>query len=185
MFRRAVRWTAADGTPLHLRVARASDAPQVKVALHKLSPETRRNRFFSPMPGFSDDLVRRLTDVDRHREHLVLVLRREAGLDCPVAGGRFVILEDEFSRHGEFALVVGDTWQGQGIGGRILGALVDEARRRDLAYLYGHVLADNARMLAFSARQGFRIEPGENGSLRRVTIEVPQRRHFLPRWPGF
>jgi acetyltransferase len=176
MFKRRIGWTARNGTPLIMRLARNSDTPQVKVSLDKLSPEARRNRFFSPMPGFSDELVRKLTEVDRAREHVVLVMREENGREYPVAGGRFVVIEDAYTRHGEFALVVGDAWQGEGIGYRVMRALIDEASKRGLSYLYGHVLASNHKMLGLARALGFRVEPGEDGTVRRVVFDVPQRR---------
>jgi acetyltransferase len=174
--RKPVRWVARNGTPLLMRLARNSDTPQVKVSLDKLSPEARRNRFFSPIPGFSDELVRKLTVVDRSREHVVFVLRQEGGKQFPVAGGRFVVTEDHWTRHGEFSLVVGDAWQGEGIGRRVMQELIDEASRRGLAYLYGDVLVGNENMLGLARALGFRVEPGSDGTLRRVVLDVPQRR---------
>lgn len=173
--RRAPRWTAADGTALHLRQARPSDAPQVKASLEKLSPQARRNRFFAPMPVFSDALVKRLTEVDPAREYFLLVMRRERGLEIPVGGGRFALATDHLGglpTRCEFALVVGDAWQGQGIGRRILQALTAEAARRGLSEMLGHILADNRPMIELARRLGFRIEANEDPAIVNAVLAL-------------
>ena len=180
---RPTHWTAANGTPLTMRLARASDMPQVRVSLEKLSPEARRNRFFSPMPGFSEALVRKLSDVDPAQEHALLVMRRENDLDYPVAGGRFVLSRDEFSGEAtrcDFALVVGDLWQGQGIGKRIMQALIAEAVKRKLQQMSGHILSSNEPMLNLARTMGFQIEPDVDEGIHIATLPLTQPRRS--RW---
>ncbi|MCP5268950.1 MAG: GNAT family N-acetyltransferase [Zoogloeaceae bacterium] len=172
------RWKAADGRSLRMREARASDLDQVKSSLNKLSPEARRNRFFSPMPGFSDELVRKLTIVDRANEYVVLVMRKEDGFELPVAGGRILVLQDGFSHYGEFALVVGDDWQKQGIGSRIMQALIEEAKRRQLAWLFGHVLRDNAKMHALAHAFNFRFEDDADPDIEKIILDLPSKKSW-------
>lgn len=184
---RPLHWTAADGTPLVMRLARPSDTPQVRVALDKLSPATRRNRFFAPMPSFSDELLQKFVDVDPAREHLLFVMRHENGVDCPVAGGRFVIANDAFTglpTSCDFSLIVGDAWQGQGIGRRIMQALIDHAVKRDLHEMRGQILADNAPMLALAAALGFRLEADREPGVMLATLVLPRRTGWkrLLRW---
>lgn len=187
---RPVRWTAADGTPLVMRLARPSDAPQVRVSLEKLSPATRRNRFFAPMPHFSDELLQKFVDVDPAREHLLFVMRHQDGLDYPVAGGRFVIANDAFTgqpTHCDFSLIVGDAWQGQGIGRRIMHALIDQAIARGLQQMNGQILADNKPMLALAAALGFSLEADQEPGVMRASLVLPRPRraawkNLLPRW---
>lgn len=187
---RPVRWRAADGTPLEMRVARDSDTPQVKVSLAKLSPATRRNRFFAPMPDFSDELVHKFTEVDPAREHLLFVMRQQDGLDYPVAGGRFVIANDAFTglpTSCDFSLLVGDAWQGQGIGRRIMQALIDQAVKRGLHEMRGQILADNEAMLALATALGFHLDADREPGVMLATLPLPKPRRaawkrLLPNW---
>ena len=39
------RWQAANGTPLHMRHVRTDDTERLRLALGRLSPEARRQRF--------------------------------------------------------------------------------------------------------------------------------------------
>ena len=52
----------------------------------------------------------------------------------------------------EFAVVVDDAWQRQGLGMQLLGVLAEHAACAGLAAIAGFVLADNWPMLALLAR---------------------------------
>ena len=67
----------------------------------------------------------------------------------------------------EFALVVGDTWQGKGIGRRLLERLCGAARTAGYKALYGHILEANHDMLALARHLGF-VEASRGGA--EVTV---------------
>lgn len=179
------RWQAFDGTWLEMRQARPSDEPRVKESLNKLSASSRRNRFFASIAEFSDDAVHQLVAVDPRKEYLLLVVRHENEIEIPIAGGRFVQQDDDLDC--AFSLLIGDSWQGQGIGRRLLKALVREASRRGLRQMYGHVLADNRPMLVLAHSQRFAVEESDEGEgVVKVVRELPdpsrqQRRSLFHR----
>ncbi len=172
------RWLAADGTPLHLRPVRMDDTGRLRRALDRLSPEARRQRFLAPVGGISEAFVRGLIETPHERQCTLLVLRREDGEEMPVAGGRFVVGDTpETSDSCEFALIIGDAWQGQGIGRRLLRALIDEAEARGLRRMLGHVLLDNRAMLALARQQHFSIEASPDDAQTRLAIlDLPRRK---------
>jgi len=55
----------------------------------------------------------------------------------------------------EFAVVIADTWQGRGIGKRMLAKLVEIVRSRKVPRIYGDILATNIGMLEMVKRVGF------------------------------
>jgi acetyltransferase len=172
-FRVRQRWLSANGTLLTLRRMRPGDATMVKWGLERVSAQARRNRFFAAIGEISDQLVRRLTEVDPRREYALLVVRKSEGADSPVAGGRIVVDEDHAGC--QFSLLVGDDWQGQGIGQRLLRALVDEAGRRRLRRIEGHVYADNRAMLRLARSLGFQVTDSAEGSaVKLVRLELDQ-----------
>lgn len=59
----------------------------------------------------------------------------------------------------ELSVYVDATARGQGIGDRLMGALVEEARRRGVHVLVGAIDADNGASIALHRRHGF-IETG-------------------------
>jgi acetyltransferase len=68
-----------------------------------------------------------------------------------------------------FTLVVGDAWQGCGIGTRLMRALMDEASRLGHGRIVGRVLATNGNMLDFVRGLGFEVEDQpDEPQIRRV-----------------
>jgi acetyltransferase len=68
----------------------------------------------------------------------------------------------------EFAVVVDDAWQRQGLGIQLLGVLAEYAARAGLAALAGLVLADNWPMLALLARLDCELETDRDPHVIRV-----------------
>ena len=61
-----------------------------------------------------------------------------------------------------FAVVVGDPWQGKGIGVALMEHLIAIARERGMASICGFVLAENTHMLALARKFGFDISKVPN-----------------------
>jgi acetyltransferase len=135
----------------------AQDREAFQAFVRGLSLESRLNRFLFPVRELAPATLEALTQPDQAR-HVGLIALDGAEI---VGEGRYVALGD--SGRGEFAIAVTDEWQRQGIGARILGALMAAARRAGLAALEGEVLRSNAAMLKFMRRAGFRLSncPGD------------------------
>jgi acetyltransferase len=73
----------------------------------------------------------------------------------------------------EFALVVNDQWQKQGIGHKLMDVLMDVARGKGMKVMEGEVLKTNRPMLKLVEALGFRIEPlPEDDTVRRISREL-------------
>ncbi|MEJ2024721.1 MAG: acetate--CoA ligase family protein, partial [Deltaproteobacteria bacterium] len=99
-----------EGKEIFIRPIKPEDAPLLKDLFSHLSMTSRYYRFFSPMKSLSHDLLVRLTQIDYDR-HIALVAltveqRKETiiGVTRAIAGAH--------KEEAEFALVVGDPWQG-------------------------------------------------------------------------
>jgi RimJ/RimL family protein N-acetyltransferase len=58
----------------------------------------------------------------------------------------------------EFAIAIDDAWQGSGLAGFLMRALIDTARAHGLARMEGIVLATNFKMLKFARQLGFSLQ---------------------------
>lgn len=85
------------------------------------------------------------------------------GEDLIVGVGR---LEDTTHGNAEIALLVGDPWQGQGVGRILLSCLIEIARGRDIKRLIAYMLRDNVRMQRLCESVGFTLRPQPNGNIR-------------------
>jgi acetyltransferase len=138
-----------DGRRVGLRAARSEDISAVQQFVRGLSDRSRRNRFFAPVRELSHDQLERVTR-SRPPGELALVAETAEG-----AGSRIVAMAQYAACEpldAEFAVVVDDAWQRQGLGIQLLGVLAKHAARAGLAALAGFVLADNWPMLALLAR---------------------------------
>jgi ribosomal protein S18 acetylase RimI-like enzyme len=146
-------WKAPDGTALRLRRLRKHDAPALGALIESLPPRDRRWRFHGAVNGLSREQLERLTGVDETHHVAFAVTVGPPEHEALLAEARWVV--DETGSAAEIALTVAPGWRRRGIGERCIRALLRAASARNLDWLYGTVLADNAPMLALMRRCGF------------------------------
>jgi RimJ/RimL family protein N-acetyltransferase len=133
--------TLHDGTRIILRPIEPGDKARLSVALGRLSRETIRRRFFAAKPSFSSGELRYLTEVDG-RNHIALVAVRADDPDSIIAVARCVRLPDAPDT-AEFAIVVGDPYQGRGLGTLLARQLAGAARAAGIRRFAATMLGDN------------------------------------------
>jgi acetyltransferase len=149
-----------NGLAATLRPIRPEDEPMI-VAFHQgLSERTVYFRYFQVLnlsQRTSHERLTRICFIDYDRE-IALVAVHE---DSILAVGRLTRLHD--SDDAEFAVLVADAWQGQGLGAELLRRLLDVARAEGIRVVAGQVLPENRSMLAIARKAGFRLRdlPGE------------------------
>lgn len=150
---------------IEIRPLRPADGEAFQGFVRGLSPQSRCNRFLHPVRELAPGALRALTEADQ-AGHVALVATDGGAI---VGEGRYVAEGD--GGRGEFAIAVADEWQRQGLGARLLGALVAAARRASLSGLHGEVLKSNVAMLRFMERAGFRLRscPGD------ATLAIAER----------
>nr|WP_316644256.1 GNAT family N-acetyltransferase [uncultured Roseateles sp.] len=148
------------GPGLHIAPLRPQDAEALQRFVRGLSAHARYMRFQYGLRELSPTLLSRLTQIDQ-QDHVALVayvappVWGDQAVPRLVADARYVRVRD--SGDAEFALVVADDWQGQGLARELLGRLTANARRQGLKRLLGEVLWDNHAMLAMARRLGARL----------------------------
>jgi acetyltransferase len=156
-----------DGSPISIRPIRPEDEPMM-VAFHKtLSEQSVRMRYLQGIKldeRTAHERLVRVCFVDYDRE-LALVAERQTD-----AGERQIIALGRLSRErvwgsadAEFSLLVGDPWQGRGVGGQLLARLITLAKQEGIARIHAEILATNLRMQRLCARLGFTIGDGDGG----------------------
>lgn len=157
-----------DGRCAVIRSTRATDGPPIQAFVRGLSIRSRRNRFFSPISELSRDQIERITR-SLPSDGLALVCEAvDAGESRIVALAQYVIGDP---LEAEFALVVDDAYQRQGLGNEMMGLLAEHAARAGLAAFVGLILPDNWPMLGLLSRLGCEFEsdadPGVVRALKR------------------
>ncbi len=73
----------------------------------------------------------------------------------PLSSGAFQQRLHVATSRCEFAIAAVDSWQGSGLAGSLMAALMDSARKKGLTEMEGFVLAANHKMLKFARQLGF------------------------------
>jgi acetyltransferase len=172
-------WQLADGRRMLLRPVLAQDSDLFGQWIAGLSPQARRNRFHGAVSGLSGRRLAALTDVD-HAQHVAfVVVHLENRRETMVAEARYRV--EDGGHAAEFAVLVDENWQRQGIGARALHTLLCVASDQQLRKLHGSVLADNHSMCGLAKHCGFHLSADRNEpGLVRAEMAVPVEMPALP-----
>ncbi len=123
---------------MYLRAIRPQDKLLLSAALERLSPESSRARFLAPKSHFTSGELRYLTEIDGidHAAFVAIEQREIIGV------ARYVRLAGDPAA-AEAAIVVGDPYQGRGLGRRMGMTLADHARSCGIRRFTATTLSDN------------------------------------------
>jgi GNAT superfamily N-acetyltransferase len=160
-----------NGTLLDIRPIRPDDKGLLAAGLRLLSDETRHARFLAPKPRLSAGELRYLTEVDG-QDHVALVAV-EAERPTHIAGvGRFV-RDGARPDTAEFAVVVGDAYQRQGLGRALGEALAVEAKARGIHRFTAITLSENVGVQKLIGTIAEHLEYAHNGDgTRALTADL-------------
>jgi RimJ/RimL family protein N-acetyltransferase len=162
-----------DGTPALIWPLLASDARTLRDGFRRLSPESRRSRFLSPLNDLDEAMIDRLVGgVDGvHHVALWLVVLPPDGLEQP-AGIARLVQDPSDPATADIAVTVADEWQGRGVGVALVRALM-ERRPPELRRLRTVVDAGNRASLALLAGAGPMSSSVTQRGIVDVTVELP------------
>ncbi len=158
------QWILEDGRSVILRPIRPEDEPREFGLWETFSPKTFRYRFFGPPRKVTHEEMVRYTNIDYRREMAFVAELREEGKRKMIGVSRLIV--DPEGESGEFAVVVGDPWQGLGLGTKLLDKLIGVAGDKKLSRIYGLIQSDNLRMIGLCQDMGFQIESVDPSTVR-------------------
>lgn len=158
-----LRWThaLADGRQVAIRPLRQEDAAAERRFIEGLSPASRRNRFLSQMASPSDELIKRLTDIDQVDDVALAAVIEENHQDRIIGVSRYAT--GTARNQCECAVVVADDWQHKGLGTALMRHLIETARQRGLQTMQSFDLGENTRIRDLARSLGFecRTDPDD------------------------
>jgi len=163
----ATPWKLKNKTPIFIRPIKPEDEPLMVKFHETLSEESVYNRYFAALKLSQRVAHERLTRIcfnDYDREiALVAELKVHKGEEKKVLGvGR--LSKQHGGSNAEFAVLVSDEWQRQGLGCELLKRLIEIGRVEKLARISGVILAENHAMQHICRKVGFKVvhEPDNN-----------------------
>jgi acetyltransferase len=164
-------WVSKKGNKIIIRPIRPEDEPMMVRFHETLSEETVYMRYFSPLKlqqRVAHERLSRICFIDYDREMVLVACRPgpEQGEQQILGAGRLTKMHGK--NEGEFGLVVGDEFQGHGLGTELLAQLIEVGKQEHLDRIVGYILPDNSVMLGVSEELGFKLTRGEDNSVRAV-----------------
>ncbi len=162
--------TVQNDTRLFIRPVKPEDAPLFIELFKILSHTSIYYRFFAPIKELKPEMLARFTQIDYDRE-IALVAIDEGAEDERILGvARIIGYAD--GKKGEFAVLVGDPWQGKGIGAMLLQKCLDIAKSKRFETITGTVLKQNRNMLALGKKLGFNSKKDPEGEEYELSIQL-------------
>ena len=153
----SVTTTTRRGRGVSIRHIEPQDATLLVDLFHRLSPETRRLRFFAPRNNVPDEIVwreaRAGANIDPLVEAALIATLPEEGQERAVGVARMVRSPDEPAT-AEVALVVRDDFQGEGLGALLFDLLLQVALVQGIRRLVAITLAENGAMRQLVRKAG-------------------------------
>ena len=149
-----------------------TDAEALREGFRRLSPDSRRHRFLTPLDELDDSMIAQLVDsVDGvHHIALVLIVLPAEGQEGPVGVAHLRQYPGDPAT-ADIAVTVADDWQGRGVGTALVSALV-QRRPAAVKRLRTVVDAGNRASLALLARAGRMAAGPAHLGVRDVTVEL-------------
>jgi acetyltransferase len=169
-------WESRQGDRLKIRPIRPEDEPLMVLFHQNLSEESVYLRYAHMVKlnkRIAHDRLTRICFIDYDRE-MILVADRKTNAKNPQNSEHELLAVARLSKlHGtneaEFALIVGDRHQNQGLGTELLRRLLEIGMEERLDAIVGYILNGNHKMQSLCRKLGFTLQPdGDEGMLKAI-----------------
>ncbi len=159
-----------DGRPYGIRPIKPEDASLLIQLFSTLSRKSVYYRFLSPLKALPPQMVSLFTQIDYDRDMALVAVEHRGGEERLLGVARLMV--EPSGLQGEFAVVIGDPWQGLGIGARLLQDILAIGEERGMEEIWGLVLAENKSMLNLARKLGFSIKPFDDPGVYRAALRL-------------
>ncbi len=166
------RMVTESGIHIVIRPVKPEDAPLFSNLFEVLSPTSIYHRFFGVLRELQPAMLSRFTQIDYDREIALVAIDQDSAIERMLGVAR--IIGDPDGTEGEIAVLIGDAWQGKGIGAALMRKCLLIAEKRGFKYIHGIVLKENKNMLALARKLGFTINRGEDFGEFEIQIHFGQ-----------
>ncbi len=157
-------WKLKNGQEVLLRPIKPEDEPMWLEMFQSFSEESIRYRFFQLLKDTPHEVRVRYCNIDYDREIAIVAELDEKNHKRILGVGRLSIEPD--GKTGELAFIIGDQWQGQGLGTKIVDFVLEIAKEMHIAAIYAIMLPDNRRALNLTKKMGFKHEYLADGTVK-------------------
>jgi acetyltransferase len=168
-------WTSKGGVPLSVRPIRPEDEP-LMVAFHgTLSDRSVYLRYLHAMQlsqRVAHERLARICFIDYDREMALVAERREPGSDPQILGVGRLSKTSGGNLEAEFAILVSDSFQGQGLGTELLRRIIRWGRDEGLSRIIGYISPENDAMQRIARKLGFILKRDLGDGVIEARLEM-------------
>lgn len=170
------QWKLKNGQEVLLRPIKPEDEPMWLEMFQNFSEEAIRYRFFQLIKDTPHEVRVRYCNIDYDREIAMVAEQTQEGRRRILGVSRLSIEPD--GKSGEMAFIVGDQWQNQGLGTKMVDYVLDIAKEMGVEDVFAIMLPDNYRALSLTKKMGFELEYLKDGTVKgtlNLKEEIPER----------
>jgi acetyltransferase len=172
-------WTLKNGQEVLLRPIKPEDEPMWLEMFQSFSEESIRYRFFQTLKDTPHEVRVRYCNIDYDREMAIVAELTEEGRRKILGVGRLSI--EPGGKSGELAFIIGDQWQGLGLGTKMVDYVIEIAKEMGIETVYAIMLPDNYRALNLTRKMGFKLEYLEDGTVKGILDLKEEARCLEPK----
>jgi GNAT superfamily N-acetyltransferase len=158
------------GYDVSFRIVRPNDASALQRFLERCSERTIYLRFFGSLNEFSEEKAQYFAQVDGVDHFAFVALDPDDPNEEVIAIVRYD--REPGEERAEYAAIVQDSWQDQGIGIALTRRLVDVAWDNGVRYFYAMVMGKNKRMLELLRHLDLPEQEHEEQGIKHVEVEL-------------
>jgi len=155
-------WKMRNGQEAKIRPIRPEDEPMERELFSNLSRQTQYFRFFGYVGQVTHEMLIRYTQIDYDREIALVAVVEDEGKKK--IAGVVRLVSDYNNENAEFAILVADKWQGNGLGNKFMDLTMEIAESRKIHKVSATVLNANVTMLHMFRKRGFTISEADEES---------------------
>jgi len=169
-------WESRQGDRLNIRPIRPEDEPLMVLFHQNLSEESVYLRYAHMVKlnkRIAHERLTRICFIDYDREMILVADRKTNAKNSQNSEHELLAVARLSKLHGtneaEFALIVGDRHQNQGLGTELLRRLLEIGKEERLDAIVGYILNGNYKMQSLCRKLGFTLQPdGDEGMLKAI-----------------
>jgi acetyltransferase len=169
-------WESRQGDRLKIRPIRPEDEPLMVLFHQNLSEESVYLRYAHMVKlnkRIAHERLTRICFIDYDHEMILVADRKTNAKNLQNSEHELLAVARLSKLHGtneaEFALIVGDRHQNQGLGTELLRRLLEIGKEERLDAIVGYILNGNYKMQSLCRKLGFTLQPdGDEGMLKAI-----------------
>jgi GNAT superfamily N-acetyltransferase len=166
------------GYEVPFRLVKPKDVSALQRFLGRCSERTIYLRFFGSLQDFSEEKAKYFAHVDGV-DHFALVALDPNDQNEIIAIVRYD--REPGEEYAEYAAIVEDGWQGQGVGIALTRLLIDAAWGKGVRYFYALVMGKNKRMLELLRHLDLPEQEHQEEGVKHVEVDLsPQATYDGP-----